>query len=57
MSFENAPESHAETNKNTAFACEVDGCGRHFSVVSNLRRHRKVHKNDGGQDHPSPDDA
>jgi hypothetical protein len=39
------------------FACEVDGCGRHFSVVSNLRRHRKVHKNEGGQDHPSPDDA
>ena len=29
-----------------AFACEVEGCGRHFSVVSNLRRHRKVHKND-----------
>jgi uncharacterized Zn-finger protein len=26
------------------FACNVDGCGRHFSVVSNLRRHRKVHK-------------
>jgi len=39
------------------FACEVEGCGRHFSVVSNLRRHRKVHKNDGGSDHPSPDDA
>ncbi|KAH9879086.1 hypothetical protein J1614_002521 [Plenodomus biglobosus] len=39
------------------FACEVDGCGRHFSVVSNLRRHRKVHKNDGGMDHPSPEDA
>lgn len=39
------------------FACEVDGCGRHFSVVSNLRRHRKVHKNDGAEDHPSPDDA
>jgi len=37
------------------FACEVDGCGRHFSVVSNLRRHRKVHKNDGSIDHPSPD--
>ncbi|KAI9687294.1 MAG: hypothetical protein M1822_002337 [Bathelium mastoideum] len=36
------------------FACEVDGCGRHFSVVSNLRRHRKVHK--GERDHPSPDD-
>lgn len=29
-----------------AFFCEVEGCGRHFSVVSNLRRHRKVHKND-----------
>ncbi|KAH7072600.1 hypothetical protein BKA63DRAFT_384165, partial [Paraphoma chrysanthemicola] len=26
------------------FACEVDGCGRHFSVVANLRRHRKVHR-------------
>lgn len=26
------------------FACSVDGCGRHFSVVSNLRRHKKVHK-------------
>ncbi|KAF3922962.1 hypothetical protein ABW20_dc0102157 [Dactylellina cionopaga] len=26
------------------FACEVEGCGRQFSVVSNLRRHRKVHK-------------
>ncbi|KAF1912414.1 hypothetical protein BDU57DRAFT_458668 [Ampelomyces quisqualis] len=39
------------------FACEVDGCGRHFSVVSNLRRHRKVHKSEGGHDHPSPEDA
>ncbi|KAF2013310.1 hypothetical protein BU24DRAFT_351097 [Aaosphaeria arxii CBS 175.79] len=38
------------------FACEEPGCGRHFSVVSNLRRHRKVHKGEG-QDHPSPDDA
>ncbi|KAK3073860.1 hypothetical protein LTR53_004159 [Teratosphaeriaceae sp. CCFEE 6253] len=37
------------------FACDVDGCGRHFSVVSNLRRHRKVHRGDG-HDHPSPDD-
>lgn len=36
------------------FSCDVDGCGRHFSVVSNLRRHRKVHK--GESDHPSPDD-
>ncbi|CAK4031363.1 Zinc finger [Lecanosticta acicola] len=37
------------------FACDVDGCGRHFSVVSNLRRHRKVHKGEG-QGPPSPDD-
>ncbi|KAF2785724.1 hypothetical protein K505DRAFT_290850 [Melanomma pulvis-pyrius CBS 109.77] len=29
------------------FACEFEGCGRHFSVVSNLRRHRKVHKAGG----------
>ena len=29
------------------FACDVEGCGRHFSVVSNLRRHKKVHKGDG----------
>ena len=28
------------------FACDVDGCGRHFSVVSNLRRHKKVHKHE-----------
>lgn len=41
-----------------AFACEVEGCGRHFSVVSNLRRHRKVHKGGapseaGSDDHNS----
>ncbi|KAK4451463.1 cell wall integrity transcriptional regulator CAS5 [Podospora aff. communis PSN243] len=29
------------------FSCEVEGCGRHFSVVSNLRRHKKVHRNQG----------
>lgn len=43
-----------------AFQCEVEGCGRHFSVVSNLRRHRKVHKGDaqseaGSEDHHSDD--
>ncbi|KAJ5038779.1 uncharacterized protein L3040_006458 [Drepanopeziza brunnea f. sp. 'multigermtubi'] len=42
------------------FCCEVDGCGRHFSVVSNLRRHRKVHKGEarsdaGSEDHHSDD--
>lgn len=32
------------------FACDVEGCGRHFSVVSNLRRHKKVHRTDEGHD-------
>lgn len=36
------------------FCCEVEGCGRHFSVVSNLRRHRKVHR--GERETSSPDD-
>lgn len=38
-----------------AFQCEVEGCGRHFSVVSNLRRHRKVHKGDAQSDAGSED--
>lgn len=29
------------------FSCDVEGCGRQFSVVSNLRRHKKVHKGEG----------
>ncbi|KAL9045684.1 MAG: hypothetical protein Q9214_001313 [Letrouitia sp. 1 TL-2023] len=37
------------------FACEVQGCGRHFSVVSNLRRHRKVHKGERLSDRESPE--
>jgi Zinc finger, C2H2 type len=32
-----------------AFKCEVEGCGRSFSVVSNLRRHKKIHSNSGGR--------
>lgn len=47
--------SQQSTNDMVAFACDVEGCGRHFSVVSNLRRHRKVHKGEG-RDHPSPDE-
>lgn len=37
----------------TAFPCEFPGCGRHFSVVSNLRRHNKVHK--GEKESGSPE--
>lgn len=40
-----------------AYACEVPGCGRHFSVVSNLRRHRKVHKGDHSSDQGSPESS
>lgn len=29
------------------FICEVEGCGRHFSVISNLRRHKKIHSQSG----------
>jgi hypothetical protein len=39
------------------YACEAEGCGRHFSVVSNLRRHRKVHKGDRASDHSSPESS
>ncbi|KAL8815042.1 MAG: hypothetical protein Q9223_005788 [Gallowayella weberi] len=39
------------------YACDVQGCGRHFSVVSNLRRHRKVHKGERSSDHGSPEDS
>ncbi|ODH53729.1 hypothetical protein GX48_00147 [Paracoccidioides brasiliensis] len=35
------------------FPCEFPGCGRHFSVVSNLRRHNKVHK--GEKESQSPE--
>lgn len=37
-----------------AYACDYEGCGRHFSVVSNLRRHKKVHKSE--KDSGSPDE-
>lgn len=37
------------------FACDVEGCGRHFSVVSNLRRHKKVHKGDAPSEAGSED--
>jgi hypothetical protein len=33
----------------SAFKCEHEGCGRSFSVVSNLRRHKKIHLNSNGK--------
>lgn len=43
--FDFRPGVNSELTTTTiAFACDVEGCGRHFSVVSNLRRHKKVHK-------------
>lgn len=38
------------------FACSVEGCGRHFSVVSNLRRHSKVHKGETVSSHSDDED-
>ena len=38
------------------FACDVEGCGRHFSVVSNLRRHKKVHKGESVSSHSDAED-
>ncbi|RSM08745.1 hypothetical protein CEP52_004491 [Fusarium oligoseptatum] len=35
--------SHTEEKP---FSCEFEGCGRTFSIISNLRRHRKVHRSD-----------
>ncbi|KAH7007502.1 hypothetical protein EDB80DRAFT_576827, partial [Ilyonectria destructans] len=34
------------------FRCQFSGCGREFSVLSNLRRHSKIHqkKNDEGHE-------
>jgi hypothetical protein len=40
------PDLHESMLTSAAFACEVEGCGRHFSVVSNLRRHHRVHRNE-----------
>nr|CAG8553428.1 15396_t:CDS:2 [Entrophospora candida] len=33
---------------------KLDGCGRHFSVVSNLRRHQKIHGNNNNDGDSSP---
>ncbi|KAF2178705.1 hypothetical protein K469DRAFT_486990, partial [Zopfia rhizophila CBS 207.26] len=38
------------------FPCDFEGCGRHFSVLSNLRRHQRMHESERNHVHPSPDD-
>jgi hypothetical protein len=35
----------------TAFQCPHEGCGRNFSVLSNMRRHARVHTQEGGSSH------
>ncbi|RCH77836.1 hypothetical protein CU098_004749 [Rhizopus stolonifer] len=37
-----ATHMHSHTGEKP-YECEHDGCGRRFSVVSNLRRHAKIH--------------
>ncbi|OAD79778.1 C2H2-type zinc finger transcription factor [Phycomyces blakesleeanus NRRL 1555(-)] len=37
-----ATHMHSHTGEKP-YKCSVDGCGRRFSVVSNLRRHAKIH--------------
>ncbi|KAL9545856.1 hypothetical protein MBANPS3_006940 [Mucor bainieri] len=37
-----ATHMHSHTGEKP-YKCAVDGCGRRFSVVSNLRRHAKIH--------------
>ncbi|KAK9369933.1 hypothetical protein V1509DRAFT_387498 [Lipomyces kononenkoae] len=33
------------------FTCDFRGCGRKFSVVSNLRRHKKIHSSSSSRSH------
>ena len=53
--YSELPWFHTSLTTLAAYACEAQGCGRHFSVVSNLRRHRKVHRGDQTPDRESPE--
>ncbi|TEB37405.1 hypothetical protein FA13DRAFT_1622266 [Coprinellus micaceus] len=39
------------------FACPVEGCGRSFSVLSNMRRHARVHTQPGDTEKEATGDA
>ncbi|KAI9489717.1 hypothetical protein BDB00DRAFT_726141, partial [Zychaea mexicana] len=39
-----ATHMHSHTGEKP-YKCQIEGCGRRFSVVSNLRRHAKIHNN------------
>jgi len=34
---------HMDLKIHAAFTCPLEGCGRSFSVLSNMRRHARVH--------------
>ncbi|KAG2015778.1 zinc finger protein 169 [Coprinopsis cinerea AmutBmut pab1-1] len=38
------------------FACPVEGCGRSFSVLSNMRRHARVHTTNAGKEKEASSD-
>ncbi|KAH8746336.1 hypothetical protein BGZ57DRAFT_777868 [Hyaloscypha finlandica] len=39
------------------FKCEVEDCGKYFSVISNMRRHGRMHQGQGIQQLPSRSDS
>ena len=47
----------AFVNSLIAYSCNFQGCGRHFSVMSNLRRHRRIHKSDRPLSYESPQES
>lgn len=44
------PCAYHLSHPNIAFSCPVEGCGRSFSVLSNMRRHARVHTTGSGKE-------